>query len=62
MEAIARNYLALLSNAWVGASDNSHEKIFGLAASADRKINPDTGFFKPVGHTVNISAARYENS
>lgn len=48
--------------AWVDNNGKSHEKIFDVAASANRKINPDTGLFNPVGNSVNISDARYENN
>ena len=38
------------------------EKIYDVAWSGSRKINPQTGKLPPVGNTVNISTATYQNT
>ncbi len=40
----------------------SFEKIYDVALADDRKVNPKTGKAPPVGNTVNIAKATYENS
>ncbi|MDX1555089.1 MAG: DUF3604 domain-containing protein, partial [Xanthomonadales bacterium] len=40
----------------------SFEKIFDVAWSGDRELNPDTNRVGPVGTTVNLSDATYSNS
>lgn len=42
---------------WVDASGSSHEKIYDVALSGDRQSGDE-----PVGNTVNVAEARYDNS
>ncbi len=46
---------------WMDASGKTHEKVFDVAWSDDRKPNAD-GKLPPVGNTVNIEEATYDNS
>jgi len=48
--------------AWVDASGKSFEKIFDVAGSGDRAIDPATGLLAPVGNTVDVKTATYDNS
>ncbi len=46
---------------WMDASGKTHEKVYDVAWSDDRK--PDkTGKLPPVGNTVNVQEATYDNS
>jgi hypothetical protein len=40
----------------------SHEKIFDVALSGGRKVDPKTGKAPPVGDTVNVAKATYANT
>ena len=40
----------------------SHEKIFDVALSGGRKVDPATGKTRPVGNTVDVAKATYTNS
>lgn len=42
---------------WVDASGSSHEKIYDVALSGDRQSGDE-----PVGNTVDVAEARYDNS
>jgi len=48
--------------AWVDASGKSFEKIFDVAGSGDRVIDPATGLLASVGNTVDVKTATYDNS
>lgn len=48
--------------AWVDASGESHEKIYDVAASGDRVAQARGGALRPVGNTVNVADASFENS
>ena len=48
--------------AWVDATGKSHEKIFDVAGSDNRVVDPASGLLPPVGNTVNVSEASYTNS
>jgi len=47
---------------WVDADGRSHEKVFDVLASGGREIDQQTGSFPPVGNTVDLGAASYENT
>jgi hypothetical protein len=47
---------------WVDASGRSHEKIFNVAWSGERTLDPTTGLLPEVGNTVDTSNATYTNS
>ena len=40
----------------------SHEQLFDVVWSGDRKIDPKTGKVPPVGNTVDVKTATYTNS
>ncbi|MEJ7936154.1 DUF3604 domain-containing protein, partial [Sphingobium sp. AN558] len=44
------------------AKGEAHEKIYDVALSGGRKVNPRTGKAPPVGNTVDIANATYTNS
>ena len=46
---------------WVDSEGNSHERIYDVA-SADDRARRDNGSFEPVGNTVDVSTATYNNS
>jgi len=46
---------------WTDASGETHEKVYDVAWSDDRKPGPD-GKLPPVGNTVNVEEAAYDNS
>jgi hypothetical protein len=46
---------------WMDASGETHEKVYDVAWSDDRKPDAD-GKLPPVGNTVNIEEATYDNS
>ncbi len=47
---------------WVDATGASHERVYDVAASADRTRDPATGLFESVGNTVDVAHASYTNS
>lgn len=47
---------------WVDAEGQSREKIYNVAASDGRVVDPQTGALPPVGNTVDLATARYRNS
>ena len=47
---------------WVDSTGQSHERIYDLAWSDGRGIEPDTGRLAAVGSTVDPATASYENS
>jgi hypothetical protein len=46
---------------WVDAEGRTHEKVFDVKGSGDRRPGPD-GTLPPVGDTVDRATAKYENS
>lgn len=48
--------------AWVDAEGVSHERLYDVAASDDRLSRAAEGRLPPVGNTVDVAAASYENS
>jgi len=46
---------------WVDARGDSHERVYDVALSDGRRAGPD-GRIPPVGNTVDLATARYENS
>ena len=47
---------------WLDAEGKTHEKIYDLAVSDDRKIEGDGRCRTPVGNTVNVEEATYTNA
>lgn len=47
---------------WLDARGEAHERIFDVALSDGRKVNPRTGKAPPVGSTVDVAGASYTNS
>lgn len=47
---------------WVDAEGVSTERIYDVAASGERRVDPETGLYPPVGNTVNVPKASYENT
>ncbi|MBB4640822.1 DUF3604 domain-containing protein [Rhizorhapis suberifaciens] len=47
---------------WLDARGQAHEKIYDVALSDGRKVNPRTGKAPPVGSTVDVVNATYTNS
>ena len=47
---------------WVDRNGQSHEKVFDILASGGRKIDSGTGKLSPVGSTVDLGNASYENT
>lgn len=47
---------------WLDDDGESHERIYDVAASRDRSRDPRTGAFEPVGNTVDVAEATYENT
>jgi hypothetical protein len=47
---------------WIDASGESFEKIFDVAASDGRIADPATGRLAPVGNSVDVERASYENT
>ena len=47
---------------WLDAKGQAHEKIYDVALSGGRKVNPRTGKAPPVGNTVDIANATFTNS
>ena len=46
----------------LGADGKAQEKVYDVVWSDDRKPDPTTGKLPPVGNTVNVGNASYENS
>ena len=47
---------------WLDKDGKTHEKIYDIAVSDDRKIGKDGRCKKPVGSTVDLSTASYTNT
>ena len=47
---------------WLDSDGNLHEKIYDVALSDGREVNPQTGKAPPVGTTVNVSDASFTNA
>ena len=47
---------------WLDTAGQTHEKVYDVAWSDGRKIDPKTGRLAPVGNTVDVSEASYTNS
>jgi hypothetical protein len=47
---------------WLDESGKTHERIYDVAVSDDRKIGKDGRCKSPVGNTVNVKEATYSNS
>jgi hypothetical protein len=47
---------------WLDAKGETHEKIYEVAWSGDRKPDPKTGKLPPVGDTVDVPSATYSNT
>jgi hypothetical protein len=47
---------------WLDAAGKTHEKVYDVAWSGNRKVDPATGKLPPVGNTVNVAEASYSNS
>jgi hypothetical protein len=47
---------------WTDKDGNTHEKVYDLAVSGDRKIGADGRCMEEVGNTVNVEEATYNNS
>ena len=47
---------------WLDTGSKNNEKIYDVALSGGREVDPDTGKAPPVGSTVNVEDATYTNS
>ena len=47
---------------WLDAKGETHEKIYDVALSDGRKVDPKTGKAPPVGSTVDVKNATYTNA
>jgi hypothetical protein len=47
---------------WVDESGESHQRVYDIAVSGDRKIGSDGRCRKPVGNTVNLETGQYTNT
>ena len=47
---------------WLDADGQTHEKIYDIAVSGDRKIDANGRAMDPVGSTVDVEQATYDNS
>ena len=47
---------------WMDSSGDTHEKIYDVALSDGREIDPDTGTVPTVGSTVDVESASYTNA
>ncbi|MEN3976391.1 DUF3604 domain-containing protein [Emcibacter sp. SYSU 3D8] len=47
---------------WLDKDGKSHEKVYDLALSDGRKVDPKTGKAPPVGSTVDVADASYTNT
>jgi len=46
---------------WIDENGTSHERVYNVAADSSRQIGPD-GSLAPVGNTVDVAEATYNNS
>ena len=47
---------------WLGADGKAAERIFDVAWAGERAIDPASGKLPPVGNTVDVAAASYQNT
>ncbi|MBT7370601.1 MAG: DUF3604 domain-containing protein, partial [Gammaproteobacteria bacterium] len=47
---------------WLDEQGDSHEKVYDVVWSKDRKLDPETGRLELVGNTVDAETATFENS
>ena len=47
---------------WLDTDGNLHEKVYDVALSDGREVNPETGEAPPVGTTVNVPEASFTNT
>ena len=47
---------------WLDGSGDLHENVYDVALSDGREADPETGKAPPVGSTVNVAEASYDNS
>ncbi|MFO1376703.1 MAG: DUF3604 domain-containing protein, partial [Steroidobacteraceae bacterium] len=47
---------------WLDAQGETHEKVYDVALSDGRKVDPKTGKAPPVGSTVDVKNATYTNA
>ncbi len=47
---------------WMDGKDKLHEKVYDVAWSDDRKLDPKTGKLPPVGNTVDVANATWTNT
>ncbi len=47
---------------WMDGKDKLHEKVYNVAWSDDRKLDPKTGKLPPVGNTVDVANATWTNT
>ena len=47
---------------WMDGKDKLHEKVYDVAWSYDRKLDPKTGKLPPVGNTVDVANATWTNT
>ena len=47
---------------WLDSDGKAHEKVYDVALSDGREVNPETGKAPAVGSTVNVADASYTNS
>lgn len=47
---------------WLGKDGETHEKVYDVALSDGRTVDPETGKAPPVGSTVNVEDASYTNT
>jgi hypothetical protein len=47
---------------WLDSEGETHERIYDIAASGDRKTGPDGRVTELVGSTVNVEEATFDNS
>jgi hypothetical protein len=53
---------AQIIKGWVDADGKTHERIYDVAVSGDRKIGADGRCKEPVGNTVDLKTGRYTNT
>jgi len=47
---------------WLDTKSETHEQIWDVAVSGDRKIEADGRCKTPIGNTVNVADASYQNT
>ena len=47
---------------WLDEDGNTHERVYDVALSDERQVNPETGETPPVGTTVDVANASYINN